>query len=583
MGDVGGRSCGEEDFFHLVRPLPTLSVWQSAEAGGGSALVKASSDLEQGREAYDALAWGEAYECLARADEATPLRGGDLELLAVSAHMLGRVDEWLPLLERAHHRHAEAGEQQRAIRCAFWIGMNLALRGEMGPATGWLGRAQRLLEREETECVEHGYMLLPVAFQHEVSGDLEGASATAAAAAEIAERFGDSDLFALAVHVQGTVVAKSGRVAEGLGLLDEAMVAVTAGEVSPVVCGIVYCGVILACEEVYELRRAQEWTAALTRWCEQQPDLVSFRGRCLVHRAQLKRLHGDWPAALDEARIAGERFAQAMNPGAIARAWYLQGDVQRLTGRFEEAEDAYREASRLGLEPQPGLALLRLAQGDPHASAAAIRRAVAEATDPAARAGLLPAFVEIVLAADDLDAAREACDELDEIASGYGTDLLRALAAQARGAVELAAGDANAALVKLREACRAWQELEAPYELAVARVLLGRARRLVGDEDGFDLELDAARAIFEQLGAAPSVAAVAGLAGQDDEGEAHGLTSRELEVLRLVAKGRSNREIASALVISEHTVARHVQNIFTKLGVPSRTAAGAFAFEHGLV
>src|SRR5439155_8833570 len=280
---------------------------------------------------------------------------------------------------------------------------------------------------------------------------------------------------------------------------------------------------------------------------------------------------------------AGERFAQAMNPGAIARAWYLQGDVQRLTGRFEEAEDAYREASRLGLEPQPGLALLRLAQGDPHASAAAIRRAVAEATDPAARAGLLPAFVEIVLAADDLDAAREACDELDEIASGYGTDLLRALAAQARGAVELAAGDANAALVKLREACRAWQELEAPYELAVARVLLGRARRLVGDEDGFDLELDAARAIFEQLGAAPSVAAVAGLADQDDEGEAHGLTSRELEVLRLVAKGRSNREIASALVISEHTVARHVQNIFTKLGVPSRTAAGAFAFEHGLV
>ena len=379
------------------------------------------------------------------------------------------------------------------------------------------------------------------------------------------------------------MVAKSGRVAEGLGLLDEAMVAVTAGEVSPVVCGIVYCGVILACEEVYELRRAQEWTAALTRWCEQQPDLVSFRGRCLVHRAQLKRLHGDWPAALDEARIAGERFAQAMNPGAIARAWYLQGDVQRLTGRFEEAEDAYREASRLGLEPQPGLALLRLAQGDPHASAAAIRRAVAEATDPAARAGLLPAFVEIVLAADDLDAAREACDELDEIASGYGTDLLRALAAQARGAVELAAGDANAALVKLREACRAWQELEAPYELAVARVLLGRARRLVGDEDGFDLELDAARAIFEQLGAAPSVAAVAGLAGQDDEGEAHGLTSRELEVLRLVAKGRSNREIASALVISEHTVARHVQNIFTKLGVSSRTAAGAFAFEHELV
>ena len=421
---------------------------------GGGALVKATSDLEQGREAYEALAWAAAYECLSRADQAVPLRGGDLELLATSAHMLGRVDEWLPLLERAHQSYAEEGEPLRAVRCAFWIGMNLALRGELGPATGWLGRARRLLEREDRECVEHGYMLLPVAFQHEVSGDLEGASATAAAAAEIAERFGDSDLFALAVHVQGTVVAKSGRVADGLGLLDEAMVAVTTGEVSPVVCGIVYCGVILACEEVYEVRRAQEWTAALTRWCEQQPDLISFRGRCLVHRAQLLRLHGEWPAALDEARLAGERFAEAMNPGAIARAWYLQGDLQRLTGRFEAAEASYREASRLGLEPQPGLALLRLAQGNAEAAAAAIRRVVAETTDPAVRAGLLPASVEILLVAADVEAARAASAELAEISTRYGTDLLRAVGAQARGALELAAGDPAAAETALRSRLR---------------------------------------------------------------------------------------------------------------------------------
>ena len=583
MGVEDGCSCARSYFFHLARLLPTLPVWQSARAGGGSALVKASGDLERGRESYDALSWADAYECLSRADQVAPLRGSDLELLATSAHMLGRVDEWLPLLERAHRRYAEEGEPLRAVRCAFWIGMNLALRGEMGPATGWLGRAQRLLEREDTDCVEQGYMLLPVSFQHEVSGDLEGASATAAAAAEIAERFGDSDLFALAVHVQGTVLAKSGRVAEGLGLLDEAMVGVAAGEVSPVVCGIVYCGVILACEEVYELRRAQEWTEALTRWCDRQPDLVSFRGRCLVHRAHLKRLHGDWPAALDEARVAGEQFAQAMNPGAIAKAWYLQGDVHRLAGRFGEAEEAYREASRLGLESQPGLALLRLVQGNEGAAVAAIRRAVAETTDPATRAGLLPAYVEIVLSASDLEGAREACDELDEIASRYGTDLLQAVRAQARGALELSAGDADSALVNLRESCQAWQELGAPYEFAVARVLLGRARRLVGDEDGFDLELEAARGVFEELGAAPSLAALDALRGRSDSGAAHGLTSRELEVLRLVAKGKSNRDIATALVISEHTVARHVQNIFTKLGVPSRTAAGAFAFEHDLV
>ncbi|MGZ8702687.1 MAG: helix-turn-helix transcriptional regulator, partial [Gaiellaceae bacterium] len=228
--------------------------------------MQIADELERGREAYARSAWSEAYDLLGRAERAAPLSGSDLVALAIAAHMLGHVDEFLPLLERAHHTYAEEGEALPAVRCAFWIGMNLALRGEMGPATGWLGRAQRLLEREGGECVEQGYMLLPVAFQHEVSGDFDGAAATAAAAAEIGERFGDIDLFALAVHVQGTVLAKGGRVAEGLSLLDEAMVAVTAGEVSPVVSGIVYCGVILACEEVYELRRAHEWTAALTRW-----------------------------------------------------------------------------------------------------------------------------------------------------------------------------------------------------------------------------------------------------------------------------------------------------------------------------
>jgi ATP/maltotriose-dependent transcriptional regulator MalT len=546
-------------------------------------LLQIADALERGRESYARLAWREAYELLGAADHSTPLSGSDLVLLATSAHMLGRVDEWIPLLERAHHTYAEEGEMLPAVRCAFWIGMNLALRGEMGPATGWLGRAQRLLEREEGECVEQGYMLLPVAFQHEVSGDFEGASATAAAAAEIGERFGDNDLFALAVHVQGTVLAKSGRVAEGLSLLDEAMVAVTAGEVSPVVSGIVYCGVILACEDVYELRRAQEWTAALTRWCDQQPELVSFRGRCLVHRAQLLRLHGDWPAALEEARIAGERFAEAMNPGAIARAWYLQGEVQRLSGQFGEAEEAYREASRLGLEPQPGLALLRLAQGNGEAATAAIRRAASETADRAARAGLLPAYVEIMLADGDVDAARDACGELHEIAAQYGTDMLRAVVAQACGALELAAGDAGSALASLRRAFQIWRELEAPYELASTRVLMGRACRALGDEDGFALELDAARRVFEQLGAAPSVASVDSLMSGDQRDGTYGLTPRELEVLRLVATGKTNRDIASVLVISEHTVARHVQNIFTKLGVASRTAAGAFAFEHELV
>ena len=536
--------------------------------------------LQEGRKAYARSAWAQAYESLARADELEPLAAEDLELLATSAFMLGREDESMRALERACHRHSEADERRPAARCAFWIGIQLMLHGEMGPATGWLGRADRLLEGEG-ECVEQGYMLMPVAMQHDAEGDLEGASATAAAAAEIGERFGDKDLFALAIHTQGEFLVNGGRVREGLGLLDEAMVTVTDGGLSPIMTGIVYCGVILVCEQVFELRRAREWTAALTRWCEQQPDLIAFTGRCFVHRAQILQLQGDWSEALAEAERADRRSEKAMNQAAAARACYLQGEVHRLRGEFAEAEEHYRKASRLGSEPQPGLALMRLAQGNRDAAAASIRRVVGETTDTLPRAALLPAFAEIMLAAGELDEARSACRELEEICEECESEMLGAMLAATRGAVELAAGDPAAALVTLRKASKAWAVLEAPYEAARARVLVGQACRALGDEEAFALELDAARAVFDELGAAPDVAAVDSFAGV--AADTHGLSARELEVLRLVAAGRSNREIASALVISEHTVARHVQNIFRKLGVPSRTAASAFAYEHDLV
>ena len=541
----------------------------------------AGNELDRGRESYSAAAWATAYESLSRADAQAALSPGDLELLATSVYMLGREDEWMAILERAYHGYSEAGELRRAVRCAFWIGTQLALRGKMGPATGWLGRAQRLLEREEGECVEQGYMLMPVVFQHEAEGDWEGASATAAAAAEIGGRFRDADLFALAIHVQGDMLVRSGRVSEGLGLLDEAMVAVTTEPLSPIVTGIVYCGVILACEQVYELRRAREWTTALTRWCERQPDLLAFTGRCLVHRAQLMQLQGAWPDALEEAQRAGRRFDESMNQAAAAKACYLQGEVHRLRGEFGQAEKAYREASGLGLEPQPGWALLRLAQGNSVAAAAAIRRTLGETADRLGRAGLLPAAVEIMLATGDVDEARDACSELAGSAGEYESEMLRAMQAHARGAVELAAGDARAALVSLRQAAHAWHELEAPYEAARARALVGQACRALGDEDAFAMELAAAREAYEALGAVPDLALVDSLLGAG--GDDYGLTARELEVLRLVAAGKSNKEIAGSLVISEHTVARHLQNIFTKLGVSSRTAAGAFAFERKLV
>jgi DNA-binding CsgD family transcriptional regulator len=546
-------------------------------------VVEETGALAHGREAYAGEAWAEAHRSLSAADRAQPLEAPDLELLATSAYMLGRLEDYMKCLERAYRVHLDAGSTVAAVRCAFWIGVHLAQRGEMGGAGGWLNRAQRLLEREGADRVEAGYMLLPFVFQQEGAGELEAAAATAGEAAAIGERFGDADLFALAAHERGHILIRLGRVQDGLALLDEAMVAVTAGELSQIVSGIVYCGAILACRDAHELRRSREWTAALTEWCNRQPDLVAFTGRCLVHRAQVMQLDGAWPEALEEARRAAERCLQGENPAAAGEACYQRGEIHRLLGDFDAAEEAYREASAHGFEPQPGFALMRLAQGRSGAAEAAIRRLEGERTEPAGRARLLPAYVEIMLAADNLDAAGEACDELDSLAEGGAGEELNAAAAHARGAVELARGDARAALPPLRTAGETWQRFEAPYETARVRELVGQACRELGDEDSARLELEAARDAFATLGASTDLARLDLLLEVAASADNHGLTGRELEVLRLVTAGKSNREVAEELVISEHTAARHLQNIYAKLGVSSRTAASAFAFKHHLV
>jgi DNA-binding NarL/FixJ family response regulator len=538
--------------------------------------------LERGREAYGQGAWADAHDALSAADAESELAPEDLELLATAAYMLGRDDDHVSVLERAHHGYLDASETLRAARCAFWMGINLILREEMGPAMGWLGRAQRLVEREGGECVEQGYLLVPLMVQSVAMGEFDAAHAAAVEGADIAERYSESDLFALAVHWQGYARIKQDRVDEGLVLLDEAMVAVTAGEVSPIVSGLLYCSVIEGCQEVYAFRRAHEWTAALSRWCEGQPDMVAFTGRCLAHRAEIMQAHGAWDDALVEARSAGQRFELAMNRAAAAQALYQEGEVHRLRGDLAAADTAYRAASRRGMEPQPGLALLRLAQGQQDAAVAAIRRVVTETTDPLKRARLLPGFVEIVLTAGEVADAGGAAGELEDIASRYSSAMLHAMAAHARGLVSLAEGDAPSAAAALRRAWQEWEELAIPYEAARARALVGVACGALGDRESGVLDLEAAREAFAELGAEPDVVRVDGLLGRATESDTHGLTARELEVLRLVAAGKSNRDIAAELVISEHTVARHVQNIFAKLRVSSRTGASAFAFEHGL-
>ncbi len=539
--------------------------------------------LEKGREAYAQRAWDDAYASLADADRAAPLEPNDLELLATSASMTGRIDEYLTLLERIHHARLDAGEGLRAARTAFWAGMTLATRGDLGPAGGWFARAQRLIEREGVDCVESGYLLVPQVYQQLAAGEYDTAYATASRTHESGERFNDAALVAAGLLLRGEARVRQGRAEQGLALLDEAMVAITAPGIPPTLTGIIYCGVISCCEDAFDPRRAQEWTTALTRWCERQPQMVSFTGRCLAHRAGIMQRHGAWDDALAEARLARERCEQAMNRSATGQALYQQAELHRLRGELAAAEAAYRDASRFGREPQPGLALLRLRQGDAEAAAAALRRVLSSQAEPLRRATLLPAYAEAMLAVPDVAEARRAADELGQIAAQSGSAMIGAIAAHVRGAAVLAAGDPESAVAALREAVLVWQEMNAPYEVARARLLMGIACRALGDDDGAALELGAARRAFEDLGAPLDVADVDALMGRAPAADSHGLTARELEVLRLVATGRTNRQIARDLVVSEHTVARHVQNIFAKLHVSSRAAATAFAFEHDLV
>lgn len=564
-----------------------------------------SADLERGRECYRRRAWTEAYRSLSLADQAAPLGAADLELLAVSAYLIGHDDQYLEVLHRAHRAYLAQEQPLRAVRCAFWLAARLLFRGEIGRTSGWLARAQKLLDREDHECVEHGYLLLPIAQQLAFARDWDAAYTTAARAADIGDRFRERDVSACARHLQGLVRMQQGPVAEGLTLLDEAMLAVTAGELSPLMTGFIFARAVDGCLQMYAFGRAREWTAAFARWCSDQPDVVAFTGACMVNRAQVLQLQGAWPDALQEAQRAckhclqtasrqtgasrqqGEVHPRGAGSGTARRraaaAFYQQAEIHRLRGDFAAAEEAYRSASEWGWEPQPGLALLRVAEGRIDAASAAMRRARGATADPLERARLLPAYVEIMLAADKVHEARDASRELDEIAQRLDTEIFGAIAAHARGAVELAEGDARAALGSLRRAWHVWQQFGAPYAAARVRLLIALACQALGDQDGYELERGAARTVFQNLGAAPDLARMDAFTGSPPSGKRSGLTSREVQVLRLVASGKTNRAVAAELFVSEKTIDRHVSNIFSKLNVASRTAATAYAYEHKLI
>ena len=549
----------------------------------GKREAELSGELARGRGYVEKRAWAHAFHSLSRADASAPLDAEDLELLAQSAYLIGRDEDFLKTLDRAHDGYRKSGKTACAVRCAFWLGLNLLFMGETGRGNGWLAGARRMIERAGVDCVEQGYLLLPTAEQRLDAKDFDAAHAMALEAVAIGNRFDETDLISCARHVQGRAVMGMGQVEQGLLLLDEAMIPVIAGALSPIMTGLIYCSVIDACQQVYAVARAREWTTALAHWCEAQPQMVAFTGTCLVHRAEIMQMHGAWREAIEEAGRACLRATEGTDQHPPAAAFYRQAEVYRLQGDFKAAEEAYKVASQRGFEPQPGLALLRMAQGRTDAAVVAIRRVVAATTDPLRRTRLLTAYNEIMLTVGDIKVARAACAELETIAAGLDTAVLGAMAAEARGAVELAENDSEAALGSLRRAFETWQQVEAPYEAARVRVLLGMACRAFGDDEGAGMELDAARAAFEQLGAVPDLARVAALTTDVPRRRPGGLTQRELQVLRLVAAGKTNKAVAQELSLSEKTIDRHVSNIFNKLDVPSRAAATAFAYEHKLL
>jgi DNA-binding NarL/FixJ family response regulator len=537
------------------------------------------SPVARARASFNRREWGDAFRSFVDAQASTVLDVADLERLAAAAYLTGHDDVSDDAWTRAHEACQKAGDEVGAGRSAAWLGWNLLFRGDMARATGWLARANALLVEGDHDCAARG-LLLVLEGLFQLDDDPEGAFGTFATVADYGDRFGDRDLFALGRLGCGQARIAQGELAKGSALLDEAMVAVTAGEVTAPIAGVVYCAVLLECHKTFDARRAREWTDALTRWCDAQPDLVPYRGQCLVHRSEVLQLGGEWASAFEAASRACE--ALAGHP-AIGDAYYQQAEMYRLRGEHDAADAAYRGASRFGREPYPGLALLRLSQGDVAAAVASIRRVAEEARDPSGRAILLAAYVEIMLAAGDGEAARTATEELAALAVRLDAPMLRSLADQARGAVLLADGDTRDALDALRSAWSTWQSIGAPYESARVRALIGAACRSLGDHDAAELELDAARATFESLGAAPELARLAPSAPAARAGLPDGLTAREAEVLALVAAGKTNREIAEALVISDHTVRRHLQNVFAKIGVTSRAGATAYAFTHGLV
>ncbi|MFE3320066.1 LuxR C-terminal-related transcriptional regulator [Nocardia sp. NPDC059195] len=539
--------------------------------------------LLRARKAYERREWVAAYESLsglapAELDDAA-LEADDFARLATAAYLTGRDNDCIQALQRAFQLNVTAGDTPAAVRCSFWLALVLISNGETAVGGGWVARGQRLLADIPEDVVERGYLLIHEMMRHVMAAEFSSASQRAVEIVGYGHRYDDPDLIAMGLAAQGRISLYTGDVRQGLALFDEAMVGIAVGAVSPIFAGQVYCTMIEGCQEASDLGRAAEWTIALTNWCDAQPGLVPFTGQCAVHRGQIMRLHGAFDEAIEEFTRAIRRYVAAGTTSAAGFASAERGKVLHIRGDFDAAQSAYDAAIGYGYEPQPELALLWLARGRTSAAVAAMDRLLAEPRDPVHRSQLLPAAVEIMVAAENFDRAVELDAELSTLAAAFGCEALLAMADYAAGHVALVGDRPAEAIPELRRAARLWHTLDAPYEGARCAALIGRALRVLGDNDSAAGELDTARRTLTTLGARPACREIAALAPTPLP---RGLSAREVEVLRLVAVGKTNHEIATALFLSEKTIARHLSNIFVKIEVTSRTAAAAFAYEHQL-
>ena len=545
---------------------------------------EATSTFEAARRAASDLRWSEAYALLRQVD-ADRLTPPALELLADAAWWCCRVEEEIGLRQQAFVGFDAAGDTRRAAYTAWMLSVRFGLRGDPVASSGWLARARRQLQ-DEPIGVEHGYVACSEVEAALGAGELDAAEEHARRAIAIGRRERVAELVALGVTWQGLCRLVRDEVGDGLGMLDEAMAAVIGGELDAHFTGWIACFAIGMCMSVADLRRAGSWAQAAFDWSSSLPEKTPYQGLCRVRQVEVMSLRGE----LDAAAVHAERSCEEMlafEPNLAGEAFYVHGEILRRRGQLDEAERAFTRAAELGLDPQPGLARIRLAQGHGEAAAAALRAALTDHGRPTfQRAALLAADVEVALAADDPSAARASCDELDAVATVTGSEALLAMAGSVRGRLHLTEGDASAALAALTPAATTWRHLDLRFDLADTRRLIGLARRALGDQEGADRDLAAARDAFEQLGAPLEAARTAEEVADEPAGDPRppgGLTRRECEVLALVAAGCTNRQVAAELVVSEHTVARHLSNIFVKLGVGSRTEAAGFAFAHGLV